>query len=456
MSDQQNFAISTNPFDNNTIRRYPYHSNEEIAKKIERGNQTHESWRHVGLNHRCQLMLSVAETLEKYKNQYARVITMEMGKPITQAEAEIEKCGWVCRYYAENAEVMLQPEFIQTDASESYIRYDPLGVILAVMPWNYPFWQVFRFAAPNLIAGNTTILKHASNVSGCALELENIFLKSGIPEGVFQTIIARSDQIPAVIDHDLVQAATLTGSMPAGQAVASQCGQNIKKTVLELGGSNACIVFDDADLDAHLDTLVQARYQNAGQSCIAGKRFIILPGIYEEFVTRFQKSVAGLKTGDPMNRETDIGPMASVRLAKELSEQVEKSIKLGAKLLLGGNHRDATFEPTILTDVRPGMPVFDEETFGPVAAIIRAENEGHAIELSNQSRFGLGVSLFTRDKNNVRNIIPVLDDGAVFVNDLVKSDPRLPFGGTKISGYGRELSLAGIREFMNTKTVYIK
>ena len=456
MSKPQKYTVSTNPYDGSTIRRYPYHSDEEIRRKIELGNQTHLNWRHVDLHHRCQLMLSVANTLEKYKNQYARVITMEMGKPIVQAEAEIEKCAWVCRYYAEHAEVMLQPEYVKTEASESYIRYDPLGVILAVMPWNYPFWQVFRFAAPNLIAGNTAILKHASNVSGCALELENIFLKAGFPEGVFQTIIARSDQIPAVLDQEMIQAATLTGSMPAGQAVASHCGQNIKKTVLELGGSNACIVFDDADLDTCLDTLVQARYQNAGQSCIAGKRFIVLPGIYQEFVNRFQKSVEELITGDPMNRETELGPMASENLAHELMEQVEKSTKLGAKIRLGGNHHNAMFEPTVLTEVQPGMPVFDEETFGPVAAIVRAKDENHAIDLANQSRFGLGVSLFTRNINSARKYIPVLEDGAVFINDLVKSDPRLPFGGTKISGYGRELSLAGIREFTNVKTVYIK
>ena len=379
MNDSQNFTISQNPYDGTIIRRYSYHNPEEIVSKIEKSNQAFGSWRHVEINHRCQLMQTVASTLEKYKNQYARIITMEMGKPIAQAEAEIEKCAWVCRYYAEIAEVMLQPEIVLTDASESYIRYDPLGVILAVMPWNYPFWQVFRFAVPNLVVGNTAILKHASNVSGCALELENIFLKAGFPEGVFQTIVARSNQIPAVIDHPMIQAATLTGSMPAGQAVASQCGQNIKKTVLELGGSNACIVFEDADLEAHMDTLVQARFQNAGQSCIAGKRFIVVSGIYDEFIERFRTAVSKLKVGDPRLRETEMGPMASSDFALELGKQVEKSVQMGAKILLGGNYHNAMFEPTILTEVQPGMPVFDEETFGPVAAVIRADNEEHEI-----------------------------------------------------------------------------
>lgn len=453
---KNNFALSINPFNGETIRRYSYHSRQEIERKIEGAQQAFESWRHVQINHRCQLLLGVADILDQYKHQYARVITMEMGKPIIQSEAEIEKCAWVCRYYVENAEIMLQPENIKTDASESYIRYDPLGVILAVMPWNYPFWQVFRFAAPNLLAGNTALLKHASNVSGCALELENIFLKAGFPEGVFQSMIARSSEISTVIEHPSIKATTLTGSMPAGQAVASQCGKNIKKSVLELGGSNACVIFEDVDLDNCMETLVQARFQNTGQSCIAGKRFIVLPGIYEAFITRFREAVASLKTGDPLDRDTEIGPMASKDLANDLQDQLDRSVALGAKIILGGSHKNAFFTPTIVNEVEPGMPVFDEETFGPVAAVIRARNREHAIELVNQSNFGLGVSFFTADIDSVIQYIPLVDDGAVFINDFVKSDPRLPFGGTKISGYGRELSLVGIREFTNIKTVYIK
>lgn len=455
MTSQKSHTSSINPFNGDTIRRYAYHTEDEITAKIVKSDQTFRTWKNIDLNVRCQLILEVADLLEKYKNQYGRLMTGEMGKPITQAEAEVVKCAWVCRYYAQNAELMLAPEIIHTEATESYVRQDPLGPVLAVMPWNYPFWQVFRFAAPNIIAGNTAILKHASNVSGCALELENIFLKAGFPNGVFQTIIARSDQIPAVIDHPAIVAATLTGSLHAGQSVASQCGHQIKKTVLELGGSNACVVFDDADLDAHLNTLVQARYQNTGQSCIAGKRFIILPGIYDTFLTRFRNAVQRLQPGDPLDQSTDIGPMASVSLAEELEDQVQRSVAQGAKIELGGHRKGTMFEPTILTEVTAGMPAFDEETFGPVAAIIRARDEDHAIELANQSVFGLGTSLFTSDINKALQYVPRLDDGAVFINELVKSDPRLPFGGTKQSGYGRELSFAGMREFTNQKTVYI-
>lgn len=455
MAYNNSHALSINPYTGETIRRYPYNSNEEIRKKIENADRAFEMWRKTDISERQNLLIRVTELLEKYEGQYGRVITAEMGKPISQAEAEIKKCAWVCRFYAQNGPSLLQPEHIYTDASESYVRYDPLGVILAIMPWNYPFWQLFRFAAPNLIAGNTVILKHASNVTGSAMEIENIFITAGFPEGVFQTIVARTDQIPAVIDHPSIKAATLTGSTPAGRAVASRCGQNIKKTVLELGGNNACVVFDDADLDAHLGTLVQARYQNTGQSCIAGKRFIVLPKIYDSFLARFREEVKQMAIGDPMDRTTDIGPMATTRLARDLEEQLDDSVNKGAIIDLGGSRDGAKFEPTILTEVKPGMAAFDEETFGPVAAIIRAKDDGHAIALANQSVFGLGTSLFTTDLEKARKYIPELQDGAVFVNQLVKSDPRLPFGGTKLSGYGRELSREGIREFTNQKTVYI-
>lgn len=456
MSQPKSRTASINPYNGDTIRRYAYHSDEEITDKINTGHKAFQTWRNVEVQNRCRLMAAVADQLDKYRNQYARLMTNEMGKPISQAEAEVSKCAWVCRYYAENGLDMLAPVHISTDAVESFVRYDPLGLILAVMPWNYPFWQVFRFAAPNLIAGNTALLKHASNVSGCGLELENIFLKAGFPEGVFQTIIARSDQIPAVIEHQAIQAATLTGSMPAGQAVASHCGRYIKKSVLELGGNNACVIFEDADLDAHMNTLVQARFQNTGQSCIAGKRFIVLPDIYDTFLKRFVAAVKELKSGDPMDPGTEIGPLATIGLAKELENQVRESVEKGAQIILGGHRREAYFEPTILTEVQPGMPAFDEETFGPVAAIIRARDEAHAIALANQSKFGLGTSIFTSNLEKVRQYIPEIDDGAVFINELVKSDPRLPFGGTKTSGYGRELSLAGMREFLNEKTVYLK
>lgn len=456
MTNKKSHTKSINPYTGETIRRYSYHTDEEITAKIKKGHTAFQKWRKSELNERQYKMMKVAEILQKYKQQYSQTITTEMGKPISQAESEIEKCVWVCRFYARNAEALLQPEYIHTDASDSYVRHDPLGLILAIMPWNYPFWQLFRFAAPNLIAGNTALLKHASNVTGCAFELENIFKKAGYEEGVFQTMVARSEQIPAVLGNASVVAATLTGSKSAGKAVAAQSGENIKKTVLELGGSNSCVVFEDADLESNIETMIQARFQNTGQSCIAGKRFIVLPEIYDNFLELFHERVKNLHIGDPQSRDTVIGPMATEELAKQLEDQVHRSVEKGARVKIGGSRENAKFEPTILTEVEPGMAAFDEETFGPVAAIIRAKDDDHAIELANQSEFGLGTSLFTTNLDKARKYIPKLEDGAVFINELVKSDPRLPFGGTKKSGYGRELSRMGIREFTNQKTVYFK
>lgn len=456
MSDKPTHTKSINPYTGEIIRRYAYMTDEQIYQKVEKSKELYSSWRKTVLAEKENRMMKVAELLTTFKNQYANIISQEMGKPILQAVAEVEKCAWVCRFYAKNAYSLLQPEIFHTEAHKSYVRYDSLGPVLAIMPWNYPFWQLFRFAVPNLLIGNTVVLKHASNVSGCARELENIFRRAGYPEGVFQTIIARSDQIENIIKNPHIRAATLTGSKTAGQAVAKQCGAEIKKTVLELGGSNACIVFDDANLDAYLDTLIWSRYQNTGQSCIAGKRFIIGPKIYDEFIDKFEQGLRNLIVGNPAEEKTDIGPMATEALAEELKEQMDRSVEKGAHILMGGTVEGTRFEPTILTEVSPEMEVFKEETFGPLAAVIRAENEDHAIELSNQSQYGLGVSLFTENMEKAEKYIPEIEDGAVFINELVKSDPRLPFGGTKNSGYGRELSRAGIREFTNQKTVFFR
>tara|TARA_R110002051_G_scaffold123527_1_gene196769 strand:- start:3562 stop:4767 length:1206 start_codon:yes stop_codon:yes gene_type:complete len=401
-------------------------------------------------------MLKAAEELKHNKQEYAEVISLEMGKPISQSISEIEKCAWVCEYYAENAESHLKNEVIKTDAKSSYVSFEPIGVVLAVMPWNYPFWQVFRFAAPALMAGNIGILKHASNTMKSGEMIQQVFQRAGFPEGCFQNMIIGSDEIEGIIENDHIKAVTLTGSKPAGSSVASIAGKHIKKSVLELGGSNALVVFDDADLDRAVDTCVNARFQNTGQSCIAGKRLLLQKNIAQEFTNKFKSKVAQLKSGDPMDNDTYIGVMAREDLAKELEEQVNKSIAMGATLLLGGQRQGTYFEPTILGQVTKEMPVFKEETFGPAIGITIFDSEDEAVDLVNASAFGLGVSLFTKDMEKAKRLVPLFDDGAVFVNELVKSDPRLPFGGTKISGYGRELSSHGIMEFVNRKTVYMK
>jgi len=379
-----------------------------------------------------------------------------MGKPITQAIAEIEKCAWVCEYYAENAEKHLSTKKIDTDGSKSYVRYEPIGVVLAVMPWNYPFWQVFRFAAPALMAGNIGILKHASSVMRSANNIQKVFERAGFPKACFQNLVLSSSKIEDIIRDERIKAVTLTGSKPAGAAVASTAGEEIKKSVLELGGSNALVVFKDANISESVKTCVQARFQNTGQSCIAGKRIIIHESIAEEFTEKFVKQVRELKSGDPLDKDTFIGTLAREDLAEDLEKQVQDSVKAGAKIILGGKRDKAYMEPTILTGVTPDMSIFKEETFGPAIGVTTFRKNQEAIDLVNLSDFGLGVSIFTEDMDFAEKIVPEFDDGAVFVNELVKSNPRLPFGGTKTSGYGRELSEDGIREFVNKKTVYIK
>lgn len=446
---------SINPFTGKKLFEFKTLNKNELSDIIDTSGQTFDTWRKTTFEHRSKLMLEAAKVLRGHKYQNAETITKEMGKPISQSIAEIEKCAWVCEYYAEHAGKQLEDEIIETDAYMSYVRYEPLGTILAVMPWNYPFWQVFRFAAPNLMAGNVGLLKHASNVMKCAELIAETFQKAGFPKGCFQNLIVGSDAIESVLQNKIVKAATLTGSKPAGASVASIAGNEIKKTVLELGGSNALIVFDDADLDEAIETCVQARFQNTGQSCIAGKRLLLQQGIAIEFTRKFKEAVQKLKIGDPMDDETYIGVLAREDLAKDLEKQVDKSVALGAEIILGGKRNGTYFEPTILVNVSKEMPIFKEETFGPAIGITIFESEQDAVDLCNASDFGLGVSIFTSDLKKAEKLIPEFDEGAVFVNELVKSDPRLPFGGIKISGYGRELSAHGIKEFVNKKTVYI-
>jgi succinate-semialdehyde dehydrogenase/glutarate-semialdehyde dehydrogenase len=432
----------------------------EVNKIIKLTDSAFEDWKGTSFILRSKLMLNAANILLKNEEEFSRLMTLEMGKPITQSRAEVKKCSWVCEYYAENAEKFLSNEVIETDASKSFVTFQPLGIVLAVMPWNFPFWQVFRFAAPGLMAGNGGILKHASNVSGCALAIEEVFHEAGIPENLFRTILVPSSQMEEVIKNEKVKAVTLTGSVPAGKSVAKIAGSVLKKTVMELGGSDPYLILEDADLEIAADTCVTARLINGGQSCIAAKRFIVVEKIYEEFEKLFVDKMKSKKMGDPFDESNHIGPQASVQLRDELHQQVKRSIELGAKQLLGGKIPEmegAWYSPTVLSKVKKGMPAYDEELFGPVAALIKAKDEAEAIEIANDSIFGLGAAVFTKDIERGEKIAKEkIQAGCCFVNAFVKSDPRLPFGGIKESGYGRELSSFGIREFVNIKTVYIK
>ncbi|HEY9185651.1 MAG TPA: NAD-dependent succinate-semialdehyde dehydrogenase [Salegentibacter sp.] len=448
--------ISKNPYNGEEIFKIKEFTKKDIDNALANAEERFNSWKSISFGERAELLQNLAKELKRNSREYATDMSLEMGKPISQSIAEIEKCAWVCEYYAENAENQLSNEVIKTDASESYVSFEPLGVILAIMPWNYPFWQVFRFAAPALMAGNIAVLKHASNVMKSAANIQKAFERAGFPGGCFQNLSIGSDKVEAIIRDPRVKAVTLTGSNPAGSAVASVAGEEIKKTVLELGGSNALVVFEDANLEETVKTCVMARFQNTGQSCIAGKRLLLQKNIAEDFLEEFTRQVRELKSGDPMDEETFIGVLAREDLAEDIEEQVQKSLDMGAEIILGGNRDSAYYEPSILINVKPGMPVFDEETFGPVIGVTTFKDENEAVELVNLSKFGLGVSVFTGNLALAKKIIPRFEDGAVFINDLVKSDPRLPFGGTKSSGYGRELSEHGIREFVNRKTVYFK
>ena len=426
-----------------------------MENKLELSRDTQAIWQKETLEHRISFLPKLAKTLSENKQQYAACITNEMHKPITQAIAEVEKCALLCTFYYENATQFLATKHIKTDASESFVTYEPLGVILGVMPWNFPFWQVFRFAVPSLTAGNTVVVKHASNVPKSAKLIQTIFDDAGFPKGCYQDLPIPSAEVAQIIANPIIKAVSLTGSEQVGIAVATEAGKHLKKCVLELGGNNAFIVLEDANLEKAVAIAVNARMQNAGQSCIASKRFLIHENIEETFVSQLKTAVQKLKTGNPLDKTTEIGALAREDLAEELEIQVRKSIEMGAKLVCGGKRTDAFYEPTILTNVSVKMPVFKEETFGPVVAITTFKTLEEAIELSNTSEFGLGVSVFTQDIETIKQHIGSFNEGAVFINEMVKSDPRLPFGGIKKSGYGRELSEDGIREFVNVKTVVI-
>ena len=447
---------SINPYNGQQVGQYTSVSDAELEVKLSTGHKAFLEWKNVPLSERSQLLKNAGVILRENVEKYARMITLEMGKPLSESRAEVNKCAWVCDYYAENASRFLADEVIATDAQKSFVRHNPLGVILAIMPWNFPFWQVFRFAAPTLIAGNTGLLKHAPNVFGCATQIEEIFEEAGFPKGVFQNLIIHHDKTEQILAHPGVKAVSLTGSERAGAAVAEIAGRNIKKAVLELGGSNAFIVWEDADIDKTISTALTARMMNCGQSCIAAKRFIVIESIYDEFVAKFTEAVKQLKSGDPLEEGTQIGTLARKDLANQLQRQVTESVKQGAVLLVGGKQNQCYHEPTLLGDVKPGMPAFEEETFGPLAAIIRANDIDEAFALSELSKYGLGVTVCTTNIEKAVAMADRVSDGAYFVNELVKSDPRLPFGGTKRSGYGRELSRDGILEFVNRKTVYVK
>ena len=447
---------SINPYTDCEVGSHTALTKEEVSSKLDKGQKAFQSWRKTPLSERTGLLKKVASILRDNAEEYAKMITFEMGKPISESLSEVNKCAWVCDYYAENAAAFLADETIATDASHSFVKHDPIGSVLAIMPWNFPFWQVFRFAAPTLTAGNTGLLKHAPNVFGCAKQIEEIFIKAGYPPYVFQNLVVHHDLTEYIISHDSVQAVTLTGSERAGSAVAEIAGRHLRKSLLELGGNNSFIVCEDADIDKAVKTAITARMLNCGQSCIAAKRFILVEGIYDEFVAKFTDVVSNLKSGDPMDETTQVGPLARKDLADQLNRQVEESVKQGAKLLLGGHQRGCYHEPTILGNVVPGMTAFNEETFGPLAAMIKAKDIDHAFELSEQSRYGLGVTICTTDTEKALSLADRVSDGAYFINELVKSDPRLPFGGTKKSGYGRELAKDGMMEFVNRKTVYLK
>ena len=447
---------SINPYSKKEIAFYNPHSEEEVKAKIEAGHTAFKNWRNFSLDDRCELVRKLGLQINAEKDFLAKLAVAEMGKPFVQAISEVEKCAWLCEHYADNAAEYLKREVIKTDASESWVSYEPLGLILAVMPWNFPYWQVMRFAVPTLLAGNTGILKHASNVPGCSKALEGLFTKAGFPDGVFSQVRISGSRVKEIIDHPHVKAASLTGSEKAGKSIAENAGKQLKKCLLELGGSNAFIILEDADLSEIMETAVFARTQNNGQSCIAAKRFIVHASIYETFKEKLKDQFKELVTGDPMKEETDIGPLARVDLAEELDEQMKKSIEAGAELLLGGERDEAIFYPTILDGIEPGMAAFDEETFGPLATITKVDSAEEAIELANQSRFGLGATICSTNVEKAKKLAMLIEDGAVFINELVKSDPRLPFGGTKISGYGRELGPLGIKEFVNAKTYYVK
>ena len=447
---------SINPATERVIAEYPLDSEQQAERKLASAANAFNEWRYLTFDQRAGFMLVAGNLFQSRRNTLAALLTAEMGKPIAQAEEEIDKCANACKFFATQSERMLQAEVFDADAARSLVQYEPLGAVLAIMPWNFPFWQTLRFAGPNLMAGNVAVLKQAPNTTGCGQAIQQLFTDAGYPRGVFNTLVVDTPAVKGIIEHPVIAAVTLTGSERAGRSVAAIAGAALKKCVLELGGSDPFLVLEDADIPAVARAAANARCINSGQSCIAAKRFIVENPVVDEFQTSLVAAMKDLKIGDPSNRNTQIGPLARKDLVDHLMEQMARSVKSGARRLTGGQRCSPGFyiTPAVLADVRPGMPAFDEETFGPVAAVIRAENEHDLIELANQSRYGLGASIWTKDLERAQRIAPKIQAGCVFINSAVKSDPRLPFGGIKNSGYGRELSELGIREFMNAKTMF--
>jgi len=449
---------SINPATEEVIATFEQFTPAQVEQALVEADAAFRQWRRRSFGERSKVMRRAAELLRTRKERYAGLITAEMGKPITQAEAEVEKCAWVCEYFADNAERFLARRTAQTNARLSYVAFEPLGVVLAVMPWNFPFWQVFRFAAPTLMAGNTAVLKHASNVPQCALAIEEVFRDAGFPRGVLRTVLVPGGAVEAIIDDARVRAVTLTGSNTTGEKVAAAAGRAIKKTVLELGGSDPFVVLDDADLAAAAATAVRSRFQNGGQSCIAAKRFIVVASVAEEFERRFVEGIRKLKVGDPTDRTVDVGPLARADLRDTVDRQARESVAQGARVVLGGAPqpgRGYFYQPTLLTNVKLEMPAWREELFGPVAVLVHATDTDAAIALANDTIYGLGANLWTRDLARAQVLASRIEAGSVFINGMVASDPRLPFGGVKQSGYGRELSDFGIHEFVNIQTVWM-
>jgi len=450
---------SINPANDELLETFTEWSDQQVAETIEQTQQAFLAWRKTSFAERSALMHKAADVLRQNREEYARTMALEMGKPVAEGRGEVDKCAWVCDYYADEAERFLAREPAESDGSKSYVEFRPLGVVLAVMPWNFPFWQVFRFAAPGLMAGNTGLLKHSSNVPRCALAIEDVFVKAGFPANTFRTLMIGSGKVDKVIEHPHVKAVTLTGSDIAGRKVAGKAGAMLKKTVMELGGSDPFVVLGDADVETAAEVAVKARCINSGQSCIAAKRFIVVDSVYDAFVERFRSTMAALVVGDQLDEKTQVGPQARKDLMLELHGQVEASVAKGAKVILGGKpmgDKGAFYPPTILTEVKPGMPAYHEEFFGPVALVIRVKDEAEALHVANDTDFGLGGSVWTRDVAKGEAFAAQVEAGAVFVNGMVKSDPRLPFGGIKISGFGRELSHYGIKEFVNIQTIWVK
>lgn len=449
---------TVNPYTGEALAFFEELSQNQINEKLANSAKAFQTHKSTTFAFRSDRMLKLAELLQSKKAYLAKIITSEMGKLLKESEAEIEKCAWVCEYYAKHAEGFLKDDFIESDAGKSFISYEPLGAVLAVMPWNFPFWQVFRFAAPAIMAGNVGVLKHASNVPQCAIEIEKLVEEAGFEKGVFQSLLIGSKQVNYVIEHETIKAVTLTGSEVAGSKVAATAGKAIKKTVLELGGSDPFLLLEDADVAKAVDMAVKARFLNCGQSCIAAKRFIVPNKLKREFLALFMEKVEALKVGDPMDESTDIGPMARLDLLEQLDKQVDDSVAQGAVVITGGASYDpdkCLYTPTILADVVKGMPAYGEELFGPVASVLTYDSLEEGIRLANDTDYGLGASVWTQDKTKGEEVARQIESGAVFVNDMVKSDPHLPFGGIKLSGYGRELSFLGIREFVNQKTIVV-